>query len=270
MLFDMIKVLKTRKMLLIQRFFLPVAILLTFIPNNVLTQVTVPNEQAYPSPRIIIIGETGVGKSSLANVLLGRHHQHNGTGFQHGCFNVSWGTGEVMTTKTCPDSGNWLGNISNPKVTVIDTPGFGDSFEKEEKTIDNLVDVLKDDVQYIHAFVLAFDGSKPPRLTLLIRNVLNLFQRMFGKDFWKNAIMEFTKWNFHPLNVRKRKGKTEKAMAKEMNEILKTRLNVNFELPAVFIDSHYTILNTVEEVTNFTHYTNALFIRICNFLLYEC
>ena len=32
----------------------------------------VPNESEYSSPRIVILGSTGVGKSTLGNVLLGR------------------------------------------------------------------------------------------------------------------------------------------------------------------------------------------------------
>ena len=45
-------------------------------------------------------------------------------------------------------------NISGERVTIIDTPGFGDELDKEEKTIDDLVDVLKNEVKYdIHQLV---------------------------------------------------------------------------------------------------------------------
>ena len=43
---------------------------------------------------------------------------------------------------------NHIENISEERVTIIDTPGFGDELDKEEKTIDDLVDVLKNGLKY--------------------------------------------------------------------------------------------------------------------------
>ena len=100
-------------------------------------------------------GSVGVGKSSLANVLVGRDKNYNGRKFNKGCFKVSTGL-DSITKQTCADQGHWLGDVNNTRFTVIDTPGFGDKLVEEEQTIENLVTTLKDDIKYVHVFIIAF------------------------------------------------------------------------------------------------------------------
>ena len=63
-----------------------------------------------PSPKIIILGAVGVGKSSLANVLLGRSRIAQGEGHNSGCFKV-YGLDHKQTSttkKTCWDTGTYM------------------------------------------------------------------------------------------------------------------------------------------------------------------
>ena len=86
-----------------------------------------------PNPRIVILGALGVGKSSLANVLLGRDKNYDGRRFDQGCFKVYGlqSNKTSVTKKTCHDSGPYLGNVQKGYITVVDTPGFGNNLQEE-------------------------------------------------------------------------------------------------------------------------------------------
>ena len=239
--------------------------LFSIVQNNKV-QCNIPlNGHELADIRIVIIGQTGVGKSSLANVLLGRDKQYKGGGFENGCFKVEWHSpgneGSVITTDTCHDTGYYLNDTSKPLVTVIDTPGFGDQMEAEVLTINRLVDVLKDEIKYVDAFVICFQQNDNRMKDAMLR-MLNLFQRMFGNGFWENAILEATHWNHNPSSVARReknnlKGpngetlpKTEENWINQFNVILSNKLSVKTKLKGVFIDSHYNP-NYSDEVDKF-------------------
>ena len=70
----------------------------------------------------------------------------------------------------------------------------GDQLVEEEKTIENLVTTLRDQIKYVHVFIIAFKQTDN-RMTNSLRSMISLFEKMFGKQFWNNAILEATHWN---------------------------------------------------------------------------
>ena len=111
--------------------------------------------------------------------------------------------------------------ILGPNVTIIDTPGFGDNIQpdEEESRIEELVDVLKNDVQWVHVFVLTFNGESP-RLTRSLRSMIKLFEKMFGNLFWNNAMFEVTRWAYDERSKRNRieSNESEEKWQKDWNK----------------------------------------------------
>ena len=99
---------------------------------------------------------------------------------------------DSITTATCADTGYWLGGRDRGRVTVIDTPGFGNKLVEEEDTIEKLVTTLKEEIKYVDVFVIAFKQNDN-RMTYSLRSMISLFEKMFGHKFWDNVILEVWK-----------------------------------------------------------------------------
>ena len=136
-----------------------------------------------------------------------------------------------------------------PRLTVIDTPGFGNNLVEEERTIESLVRVLRDEIKYVHAFVICFK-QQDNRMTHSLRSMIGLMQKMFGDHFWENAILEATHWNYHEKSVEMRRSSKppilENWWTDTFNNLFAREYNLKFKLPSVFIDTYYDKDNAFE------------------------
>jgi len=211
----------------------------------------------YPSPRMVILGASGVGKSSLANVFLGRERNYNGTKFKDGCFKVGGGA-DGVTQGTCADMGYWF-NDTNRQVTVVDTPGFEEEIILDEEKMEDLVKILKDDIKSVHVFLIAFKQNDV-RLTESLRRMLKLFEKMFGMKFWENVVLVATQWNYgeHSRRIRNVANMTEEFWHREFNKKFKTEFGVRTTRPSCFIDTYYNKEDQYE-VGKFRENTETLY-----------
>ena len=140
----------------------------------------------------------------------------------------------------CAHTGYWLGD--GVEVTVVDTPGFGNSLEEEEASIGPLVDFLKGDLQYVNVFVLTFKESDK-RLTRGLQSMMKLLGRMFGRQMWSFGILSATHWGYDPrhVDIRNMSGYGEDDWTRQINNLFRGLRGDPQPLQAVFIDSFYDV-----------------------------
>jgi hypothetical protein len=128
---------------------------------------------------------------------------------------------------------------------VVDTPGFGNSLEEEEASIEQLVDFLKDDLQYVNVFVLTFKESDK-RLTRGLQSMMKLLGRMFGRQMWSYGILSATHWGYDPrhVDIRNTSGYGEEEWTGHLNRLVGGLRGDPQPLQSVFIDSFYDVGQT--------------------------
>ena len=120
-------------------------------PKSVYDGVEVTNDIRNDLLKLLIVGITGAGKSSILNVLSGHAADAN-------IFPVS-SAAESCTQKTKFANVNFNGDPSFP-ISLIDTIGFDDPRKNEDAAIiAELVCKLKSSCNHINLFVIAVNGQ---------------------------------------------------------------------------------------------------------------
>ncbi|XP_068443978.1 GTPase IMAP family member 7-like isoform X2 [Clinocottus analis] len=126
--------------------------------------------------RIVILGKTGVGKSSLANTIFGEKR-----------FNV--GHTVNSDTKKCQSVTK---SINGRDVTLIDSPGFFDTDRSEKELKCEILRCIIDFAPGPHAFLILL---KVERYTEHEQSVITKINQYFSEEVFKYATVLFTHGN---------------------------------------------------------------------------
>ena len=204
--------------------------------------------------KLLVIGKTGTGKSSLCNVLTGNLPNAK-------AFPVS-GKATTCTQETTFADADFCGVPSKP-ISIVDTIGFDDpTKDHDAKIIADLVLQLQQNCDYVNTFVMAVNGQNP-RLDGSLLQMIKIFEKMFTSKFWDQVVVVFTRLHMDKPSIERRleenEGTTDDILAKEYLEEIERLFGVETSrLNYLFLDSQYR-RTEVEEVQAFFNHSERLY-----------
>ena len=168
---------------------------------------------------VVVLGNTGVGKSSLMNMLA-----QNESLFKVGHSAAS--ETQLALVKEC----RFLGKKDGFRMRLIDTQGLSDSGgdKRDMDHIKNMVDSIRK-LEYIDLFIICFDGTNP-RFTAYAQSTVSLFSQIFP-DFLAHSVVLFNKWK-NPDDSKR--ANLEREYQKKINDDFHYP-----NIPVYFVDSHF-------------------------------
>ena len=136
--------------------------------------------------------------------------------------------------------GHYLGDPAKPCITIIDTPGTGDTEGRDCEHGIALAEAVKR-IGSIDAFIFLFK-STDTRFSQPMQDQIRLYIKIFGREMWKSTLTEFTFWEHDRRSIRNRKkrgGLNEDTQHLNWNREYAERFGVTQMIPSVFVDPMY-------------------------------
>eukprot|EP01017_Pseudomicrothorax_dubius_P028724 TRINITY_DN3432_c0_g3_i2.p1 TRINITY_DN3432_c0_g3~~TRINITY_DN3432_c0_g3_i2.p1 ORF type:complete len:453 (-),score=83.89 TRINITY_DN3432_c0_g3_i2:145-1503(-) len=176
--------------------------------------------------KLVLLGETGVGKSTLGNKVLGKEVFRAGSNL----------TSETKIANK--QSGSLFGNAEY--ISVIDTQGLNDAEGTDYEHTKQLINLLKRE-GYISAFILVLNGQET-RWKSSTWSMLELFTNMYP-NFWNKVIVLVNFWPTDEKSIKRRKqaDRNEQVLRDSITEQLRGRISRNIHVRIEFCDAHYDV-----------------------------